>query len=56
MDTNRTGKKLNHRDRKNPRAHELWMESKRANRLKQIYVVDPAFTSGQMHYVKVARG
>ena len=55
MEINRTGRTLNHRDRKNPRAHELWMESKRANRPTQTFVIDEYHDGSVVgHYTKVA--
>lgn len=55
MEINRTGRALNHRDRKNPKAHELWMKTKRENRPYQVFVIDEQHDGSVVgHYVKVA--
>jgi len=55
MEINRTGRALNHRDRKNPKAHELWMTEKRQNRPYQVFVIDEHHDGSVVgHYVKVA--
>ena len=39
--------KVNHTKKKNPRAHDGWMKTKKANRPKQVFVDTTRFNSSE---------